>query len=97
MNKSILDHCRTIYSDEYAESYSPIWTYRVKFIARALFYRKSFRYLADNIDTSLLELLCTRTHRFLEKPFRPYIIKNGPAFERSSLVVEHYNSVSDLI
>ncbi|HDM8186553.1 TPA: DUF535 domain-containing protein [Vibrio harveyi] len=97
MNKSILDHSRTIYSDEYADIYRPIWTYRVKFIARALFYRKSFKYLADNIETSLLELLCTRTHRFLEKPFRPYIIKNGPAFDRSALVVDHYNSVADLI
>ncbi|UTZ43876.1 VirK/YbjX family protein [Vibrio campbellii] len=97
MNKSILDHCRTIYSDEYADIYRPIWTYRVKFIARALFYRKSFKYLADNIEASLLELLCTRAHRFLEKPFRPYIIKNGPAFDRSTLVVDHYNTVSKLV
>ncbi|PQJ43706.1 virK protein [Vibrio campbellii] len=97
MNKSILDHCRTIYSDEYADIYRPIWTYRVKFIARALFYRKSFKYLADNIEASLLEMLCTRTHRFLEKPFRPYIVKNSPAIDRSALVVDHYNTVSELV
>ncbi|NOI70987.1 VirK/YbjX family protein [Vibrio owensii] len=97
MNKSILHHSKTIYSDEYAEIYHPIWTYRIKFIARALFYRKSFKYLADNIEASLLEMLCTRTHRFLEKPFRPYIVKNSPAIDRSALVVDHYNTVSELI
>ncbi|WP_199454062.1 VirK/YbjX family protein [Vibrio owensii] len=97
MNKSILHHSKTIYSDEYAEIYHPIWTYRIKFIARALFYRKSFKYLADNIEASLLEMLCTRTHRFLEKPFRPYIIKNSPAIDRSALVVDHYNTVSELV
>ncbi|AYO22335.1 DUF535 domain-containing protein [Vibrio owensii] len=97
MNKSILHHSKTIYSDEYAEIYHPIWTYRIKFIARALFYRKSFKYLADNIEASLLEMLCTRTHRFLEKPFRPYIVKNSPAIDRSALVVDHYNTVSELV
>ncbi|CAH1551919.1 VirK/YbjX family protein [Vibrio owensii] len=97
MNKSILHHSKTIYSDEYAEIYHPIWTYRIKFIARALFYRKSFKYLADNIESSLLEMLCTRTHRFLEKPFRPYIVKNSPAIDRSALVVDHYNTVSELV
>lgn len=97
MNKSILHHSKTIYSDEYAEIYHPIWTYRIKFIARALFYRKSFKYLADNIEASLLEMLCTRTHRFLEKPFRPYIVKNSPAIDRSELVVDHYNTVSELV
>ncbi|GLR05359.1 virK protein [Vibrio hyugaensis] len=97
MNKSILHHSKTIYSDEYAEIYHPIWTYRAKFIARALFYRKSFNYLADNIEASLLEMLCSRTHRFLEKPFRPYIIKNSPAIDRSELVVDHYNTVSKLL
>ncbi|WP_186174855.1 VirK/YbjX family protein [Vibrio jasicida] len=97
MNKSILHHSKTIYSDEYAEIYHPIWTYRAKFIARALFYRKSFNYLADNIEASLLEMLCSRTHRFLEKPFRPYIIKNSPAIDRSELVVDHYNIVSKLL
>ncbi|MDF2152571.1 VirK/YbjX family protein [Vibrio sp. CAU 1672] len=97
MNKSILHHTKTIYSDEYAETYKPIWTYRIKFIARALLYKKSFAYLAGNIETSLLEMLCTRTHRFLEKPFRPYIIKNSPAFERSRLVVDHYNTISQLM
>ena len=97
MNKSILHHSKTIYSDEYAEIYHPIWTYRIKFIARALFYRKSFKYLADNIEASLLEMLCTRTHRFLEKPFRPYIVKNSHAIDRSALVVDHYNTVSELV
>ncbi|WP_104029071.1 VirK/YbjX family protein [Vibrio jasicida] len=97
MNKSILHHSKTIYSDEYAEIYHPIWTYRAKFIARALFYRKSFNYLADNIEAPLLEMLCSRTHRFLEKPFRPYIIKNSPAIDRSELVVDHYNTVSKLL
>lgn len=97
MNKSIFHHSKTIYSDEYAEIYHPIWTYRIKFIARALFYRKSFKYLANNIEASLLEMLCTRTHRFLEKPFRPYIVKNSPAIDRSALVVDHYNTVSELV
>lgn len=42
-------------------------------------------------------MLCTRTHRFLEKPFRPYIVKNSPAIDRSALVVDHYNTVSELV
>lgn len=97
MKTSILHHTKTIYADEYAAAYNPIWVYRIKFIARALFYRKALMHLTNNIEAPLLEMLCSRTHRFLEKPFRPYIIKNGPAFDRSALVVDHYNSVADLI
>ncbi|AUW05552.1 VirK/YbjX family protein [Vibrio campbellii] len=97
MNKSILHQSKTIYSDQFAEIYHPIWSYRIKFIARALFYKKAFNYLADNIEASTLEMLCTRTHRFLEKPFRPYIIKNNPAINRSELVVDHYKTASKLV
>ncbi|MGR5194151.1 VirK/YbjX family protein [Vibrio rotiferianus] len=96
MNKSILHHTKTIYADEYAAAYNPIWVYRIKFIARALFYRKALIHLTNNIEAPLLEMLCSRTHRFLEKPFRPYIVKSSPAFNRSDLVVSHYNQVSEL-
>ncbi|AGV19485.1 VirK/YbjX family protein [Vibrio alginolyticus] len=95
-NKSIFYHSKSIYSDDYADVYKPIWTYRAKFILRALYYKRAFKHLSDNIESSLLELLCTRTHRFLEKPFRPYIIKNNSAFDRSNLVVDHYKTISEL-
>ncbi|MDH6026745.1 VirK/YbjX family protein [Vibrio splendidus] len=97
MNKSIVHQSKTIYSEQFAENFHPIWIYRIKFIARALFYRKAFNYLANNIEESVLEMLCTRSHRFLEKPFRPYIIKNNPAIDRSELVIEHYKTASELI
>ena len=97
MNKSILQYSKIIYSDEYSDVYHPIWVYRVKFIARALIYRKSFKYLADNIEASLLEVLSMRTPRFVEKPFRPYIVKKSSAFERSSSVVDHYSTLSELV
>ena len=97
MNKSIVNQSKTIYSEQFAENFHPIWIYRIKFIARALFYRKAFNYLANNIEESVLEMLCTRSHRFLEKPFRPYIIKNNPAIDRSELVIEHYKTASELI
>lgn len=97
MNKSIVHQSKTIYSEQFAKSYHPIWIYRIKFIARALFYKKAFNYLVDNIDASMLEMLCTRSHRFLEKPFRPYIIKNNPAINRSELVIDHYKTASELV
>ncbi|TVU57895.1 DUF535 domain-containing protein [Vibrio atlanticus] len=97
MNKSIVHQSKTIYSEQFAENFHPIWIYRIKFIARALFYRKAFNYLVNNIEESMLEMLCTRSHRFLEKPFRPYIIKNNPAIDRSELVIEHYKTASELI
>ncbi|HCG7436477.1 TPA: DUF535 domain-containing protein [Vibrio parahaemolyticus] len=96
-NKSIFDHTKVIYADEYANTYNPIWVYRMKFIMRALYYKRAFKHLANNIESSLLDMLCTRTHRFLEKPFRPYIIKNNSAFDRSNLVVDHYKTISELL
>ncbi len=68
-NKSIFDHTKVIYADEYANTYNPIWVYRMKFIMRALYYKRAFKHLANNIESSLLDMLCTRTHRFLENRF----------------------------
>ncbi len=45
MNKSIVHQSKTIYSEQFAKSYNPIWIYRIKFIARALFYKKGIQLL----------------------------------------------------
>ncbi|OXE30424.1 virK protein, partial [Vibrio parahaemolyticus] len=50
-NKSIFDHTKVIYADEYANTYNPIWVYRMKFIMRALYYKRAFKHLANNIES----------------------------------------------
>lgn len=95
-NISLSNHAKIIYPDSQAKKYSPLWRYRVKFILRAMFYHKAFQHITSEIDPSLLDTLCQRNPRFLEKPFRPYVIYGTNATERAKFVVEHFKFVSQL-
>ncbi|OBU17798.1 virK protein [Photobacterium aquimaris] len=93
---SLSNLAQIIYPDSQAEKYSPLWRYRVKFILRAIYYRKAFQHITSEIDSSLLETLCQRNSRFLEKPFRPYVIYGTSGIERAKFVAQHFNFVSQL-
>ena len=95
-NISLSDHAKIIYPDSLAGKYSSLWRYRVKFILRAMYYHKAFQHIISEIDPSLLDILCQRNLRFLEKPFRPYVIYGTNSIERAKFVVEHFKFVSQL-
>lgn len=93
---SLSNHAKIIYPDSQAAKYSPLWRYRVKFILRAIYYHKAFQHISSEINPSLLETLCQRNPRFLEKPFRPYVIYGTSGIERAQFVVQHFTFVSQL-
>ena len=95
-NISLSNYAKIIYPDSLADKYSSLWCYRVKFILRAMYYHKAFRYIISEIDPYLLDILCLRNLRFLEKPFRPYVIYGTNSIERAKFVVEHFKFVSQL-
>lgn len=95
LSPNLHDYAKIIYPDSVAEQYSPLWSYRAKFVLRAMYYRNAFQYITSNIDPFLLEALCKQCPRFLEKSFRPYIINDSSAIERAQFVVQHYQFVSE--
>lgn len=96
LNTSLNNHAKIIYPDSQAAKYSPLWRYRVKFILRAMYYHKAFEHITSGIDPFLLDTLCQRNSRFLEKSFRPYVIYGTSAIERAQFVVQHFDFVSKL-
>lgn len=92
---TLSDYAQIIYPDSEADQYSPLWSYRAKFILRATYYRKAFQLITSAINPPLLEALCKHCPRFVEKPFRPYIINDSSAIERAQFVVQHYQFVSE--
>ncbi|SMY33147.1 VirK/YbjX family protein [Photobacterium andalusiense] len=94
LSPTLRDYAKIIYPDSVAEQYSPLWSYRTKFILRAMYYRNAFQYITSNVNPLLLEALCKQCPRFLEKSFRPYIINDSSAIERAQFVVQHYQFVS---
>ncbi len=92
---TLRDYAKIIYPDSTAEQYSPLWSYRAKFVLRATYYHNAFQLIASSITPSLLETLCKQCPRFLEKSFRPYIVNDSSAIERAQFVVQHYQFVSE--
>ncbi|OBU12801.1 virK protein [Photobacterium aquimaris] len=95
LSSTLRDYAKIIYPDSAAEQYSPLWSYRAKFVLRAIYYRNAFQYITSSISPLLLETLCKQCPRFLEKSFRPYIINDSSAIERAQFVVQHYQFVSE--
>ena len=71
-----------------------LWGYRVKFLFRALFFKKQCLSLINNIDHVLFKELCTK-HQLIEKPFKPYITNHYTPNERVDIIVNHYKFVSE--
>ncbi|CEO39196.1 DUF535 domain-containing protein [Photobacterium kishitanii] len=92
---TLRDYAKIIYPDSTAEQYSPLWSYRAKFVLRATYYHNAFQLISSSITPPLLKTLCKQCPRFLEKSFRPYIVNDSSAIERAQFVVQHYQFVSE--
>ncbi|KJG39170.1 virK protein [Photobacterium angustum] len=86
-----------VYPTELSDKYSPLWSYRLKFLARGLFYKSSLQKLVNGIDPTLLATLCKRHNRFIEKPFRPYITNAATPEQRVDLITQHYQFISNAL
>ncbi|PSW64024.1 DUF535 domain-containing protein [Photobacterium leiognathi subsp. mandapamensis] len=84
-----------VYPAEQSDKYSPLWTYRLKFLARGLFYKSSLQKLVNGIEPTLLATLCKRYNRFIEKPFRPYITNTAAPSQRVAFITQHYQFISN--
>ncbi|MUK30313.1 DUF535 domain-containing protein [Aliivibrio fischeri] len=91
---SIIYNAKNIYSEN--SIYRPLWVYRSKFIIRAIFYYRSYKYICNNIPELTLKNLCNKDPRFLEKPFRPYVINGIKAIEKANFITNHFLFVSTL-
>ncbi len=94
---NVIRHANAIYSNKYFPFDESVLKYRLKFIFRSLFYYRSYKHLMDNIKPDLLEMLFILNNRFLEKPYRPYMVKGSSSFSRANLIVDHYHTMSQLL
>ncbi|KJF80697.1 VirK/YbjX family protein [Photobacterium angustum] len=99
MKKTLSLHqlSKTVYPEHLEEKYNPLWRYRLKFLARGLFYKSSLTQLVNGIDRTLLEVLCAKHNRFIEKPFRPYITNSATANQRVDYITNHYRFMTQVL